>query len=80
MPGAIVVVGNAAGLASAFALAQLGHDVTILDRDPQPAPVPWNWPVTGSGLLVPQSRHSDAISSLGVGDIGHTTARHGLTA
>jgi 2-polyprenyl-6-methoxyphenol hydroxylase-like FAD-dependent oxidoreductase len=36
MSDTIVIGGSAAGLASAFAMAQLGHHVMILERDPQP--------------------------------------------
>lgn len=68
MPNTIVIGGSAAGLASAFALAKLGRDVTILERDPQSAPssveaANTSWPRP----TVPQSTQSQTIASLGVG-------------
>lgn len=66
MPEVLVIGGSVAGLASAFALAELGYEVRILERDPQEPPDDvaaahehWHRPT------VPQAAHSHAFGSLG---------------
>jgi 2-polyprenyl-6-methoxyphenol hydroxylase-like FAD-dependent oxidoreductase len=63
---AVVIGGSIAGLASALALNELGHDVRILERDPNPPPdtveeagTAWPRPT------VPQAAHSHAFATLG---------------
>lgn len=67
MSDVLVIGGSVAGLSSAFALAELGYDVRIIERDPQESPADvtaaherWHRPT------VPQSIHSHAFGSLGV--------------
>jgi 2-polyprenyl-6-methoxyphenol hydroxylase-like FAD-dependent oxidoreductase len=65
---AVVVVGaGVAGLASALFLAERGHDVRVLDREPAPPALPprelsgaWSRP------SAPQAEHTHAFTSLGV--------------
>jgi 2-polyprenyl-6-methoxyphenol hydroxylase-like FAD-dependent oxidoreductase len=66
MTEVLVIGGSVAGLASAYAIAQLGYEVRILERDPQEFPADlataqqqWRRPT------VPQSVHSHAFGSLG---------------
>jgi 2-polyprenyl-6-methoxyphenol hydroxylase-like FAD-dependent oxidoreductase len=66
MSDVLVIGGSVAGLASAYAIAQLGYEVRILERDPQQPPQTlaqaqdnWRRPT------VPQSLHSHAFGSLG---------------
>lgn len=67
MSKVLIVGGSVAGLATALALTELGHEVRILERDPNPPPDTveaahrdWNRPT------VPQANHSHAFASLGV--------------
>jgi len=64
--GVVIIGGSVAGLASALALAELGHDVQILERDPNVPPdtvdeAHAKWPRP----TVPQATHSHAFASLG---------------
>ncbi|MFL6075749.1 MAG: tryptophan 7-halogenase [Mycobacteriales bacterium] len=67
MSKVLIVGGSVAGLATALALTELGHEVRILERDPNPPPDTveaahrdWARPT------VPQASHSHAFASLGV--------------
>jgi 2-polyprenyl-6-methoxyphenol hydroxylase-like FAD-dependent oxidoreductase len=62
----VVIGGSVAGLASAFALAEAGYKVRVLERDPQPLPdsvegAHENW----DRPTVPQGVHSHAFGALG---------------
>jgi 2-polyprenyl-6-methoxyphenol hydroxylase-like FAD-dependent oxidoreductase len=66
MSDAAIVGGSVAGLASAYALAESGHNVVIIERDPKEPPETveaanesWRRPT------VPQAQHSHAFGSLG---------------
>jgi 2-polyprenyl-6-methoxyphenol hydroxylase-like FAD-dependent oxidoreductase len=68
MSDTIVIGGSVAGLVSAFALAQQGREVTILERDQQPPPASVEQ-ANGSWFrpTVPQSRQGHALTARGVG-------------
>jgi len=54
-----------AGLSTALILARAGHDVTILERDPQPLPPDVDCAATWDRPTVPQTQHTQSILALG---------------
>ncbi|MEV6848462.1 FAD-dependent oxidoreductase [Actinoplanes sp. NPDC051411] len=61
---AIVIGGSVAGLATALALADAGHQVQILERDAQEAPATIDAAAARQRATVPQAVHSHAFASL----------------
>lgn len=65
MSNVIIAGGSVAGLAAALALADAGHQVTILERSADQPPVTVDAAADWQRPTVPQAAHSHAFASLG---------------